>query len=183
MFIRLHIQSPGFNLQTVLQPEALPALIELAQKHRITDPGALPRGPHRSPEGPRPGMRRGPGGPPPGAATEAVASPNILTPESKAVRDQIAASSVEALYGRLGTATFPEKILVVTGWLESRSAESLAPHRRDVRRLLVKLGQEPPANPGRDIRTAWNEGWVSEAGERCLSVTNAGWAKIQTLVG
>ena len=181
MFIRLHIQSPSFNLQTVLQPEALPALIELAQKHRITDPGMLPRGPRRGPEDRPPGMRTGPGHGP-HAAMPGAASPNVLNAESKTIRDQIRDGSIESLFAKLTAATFPEKILVATGWLEARDSEGLSPHRRDVKRLLVRLGQEPPANPGRDIRTAWKEGWLTEAGERCLSLTNEGWAKLQSLV-
>ena len=188
MFIRLHIQSPGFNLQTVLPTEALPELIAFVQKHRVTDPVVLQRGQRRGPDSPRP-----PGGP--GARPNASragggpsqpqgdgASSVTLRPESIAARNSLTNTPAKALFARLGTCTFPEKLLVATGWLEARQSDSLPPHRRDIKRLLVRLGNEPPANPGRDFRTAWNEGWLTEAGDRCLTVTNEGWTKVRSLI-
>lgn len=167
MLLRLHIQSPGFNLQTVLQSDALPALIEFVQKHRVTDVDALQR--HR---------RMAPGArPSPAPATKAP-----LSPAPTALRASLTELTAESVFAGLTAATFPEKLLVATGWLEARQAENTPPHHRDIKRLLVRLGNEPPANPGRDFRSAMNEGWLVETGERCLSVTNEGWAKIALLI-
>lgn len=167
MLTRIHIQSPGFNLQTVLQSDALPALIEFVQKHRVTDIETLQR--HR-----RNGALARSG--------KAPATLAPLNPESTAQRTRLAELSAEAVFASLTAATFPEKLLVATGWLEAHQTEATPPHRRDIKRLLVRLGNEPPANPGRDFRSAMNEGWLVENGERCLNVTNEGWAKISSLL-
>lgn len=178
MFVRLHLQSPGFNLQTVLQAEALPALVELVQKYRVTDLAALQRLPRGDAAGPGQRMNPRRGMDHPAAPSVTVA----LNEASTATRTHLTETAAETLFAPLAAATFPEKLLVATGWLEAHQSATGAPHRREVKRLLVRLGHEPPANPGRDFRTAWNEGWVVEAGVRCLTVTNEGWAKIQSLI-
>ena len=172
MLIRLQIQSPGFNLQTVLQSNALPALIEFVQKHRVTDMEELQRHRRLGPNGPS--QRNRPGSPSPQTSAP-------LNAGSTAQRASLTDLTAEALFALLESPTFPEKLLVATGWLEARQADGTPPHRRDIKRLLVRLGNEPPANPGRDFRSAMNEGWLVETGERCLNVTNEGWAKIGTL--
>ncbi len=167
MLTRIHIQSPGFNLQTVLQSDALPALIEFVQKHRVTDIETLQR------------HRRN------GALARSGKAPVTLAPlnpESAAQRTRLAELSAEAVFASLTAATFPEKLLMAAGWLEAHQTEATPPHRRDIKRLLVRLGNEPPANPGRDFRSAMNEGWLVENGERCLNVTNEGWTKVSSLL-
>jgi len=173
MFLRIHIQSPGFNLQTVLQAEALPELIAFVQKHRVSDPEVLKRG--RDARQTARSAKAGSG------LIPANEAPVTLTADAIAVRAYIAAKPAEALLAGLRAATFPEKLLVATGWLQAHGPENAPPNRRDIKRLLVRLGHEPPANPGRDFRTAWTEGWLTQAGELCITVTNEGWAKIGLL--
>jgi hypothetical protein len=109
-------------------------------------------------------------------------APVPLSEESANLRDCLSKIPAEELFSRLGSCTFPEKLLAATGWLEARQPDGGSPHRREIKRLIVRLGHEPPANPGRDFRSAGNEGWLVEAGERCAMVTNEGWAKIGTLI-
>jgi hypothetical protein len=105
-----------------------------------------------------------------------------LNTESTTVRASLKDLTAETVFARLNAVTFPEKLLVATGWLEARQDDNTPPHRRDIKRLLVRLGNEPPANPGRDFRSAMNEGWLIQTGELCLAVTNEGWAKIGALI-
>ena len=172
MLIKLQIQSPGFHMQSLLKPEALPELIALAQRYRVSDVTEIQR--HRQSLG-GPGKRQRP---------EASEAPTISrSPEAEAFAARFATIEVGALSQMIASLTYPEKFLIALAWLESRPGNTQAIHRGITKRTLAKLGHEVPANPARDIKAAIDQGWLEATGDRCLVTTDAGWQKAAGLLG
>jgi hypothetical protein len=172
MLIKLHIQSLGFHLQTLLSPEALPELIALAQKYRVTDITEIQR------------HRQALGGPVKRHHPESGDARTISrSPEGETIAARFTALEIEALSPIIATLTYPEKFLIALAWLESRPGNTQAVHRGITKRTLAQLGHEVPANPARDIKAAIDQGWLEATGDRCLVTTDAGWQKAASLLG
>jgi hypothetical protein len=176
MNIRLHLQSPGFQLNAVLDAAALPKLIELVQAHRVTDPALLGKGRLQRPDLPdQPRID----GPLSGITLEE--NPPVLTESSQSIRRRLAGLSTEQILAATQNATFPEKIAALTGLIQAKD-ESQTVRPRDIKALLVRARQEPPANPGRDFRLAWDQGWLARLQPREFVLTNPGWAKVGSMI-
>ncbi len=168
MNIRIHLQSPGFQLNAVLDAAVLPQLIELVQAHRVTDPALLGKGRQQCDKGPLSSVAIEPDAP-------------VLTESAKSIRDRLAGLSTEQLLAATQAATFPEKITALTGLLQSRDdTQTVRP--RDIKALLVRARQEPPANPGRDFKLAWDQGWLARLRQREFVLTNPGWEKVGSMI-
>jgi len=175
MNIRLHIQSPGFHLNAVLNSDALPKLIELVQTHRITDPTLLGKGRLARTETDQPRKE----GPLAGITLEE--NPPVLTESAKSIRDRLAGLPTEQILAATQNATFPEKITALTGLIQAKDqTQTVRP--RDIKALLVRARQEPPANPGRDFKLAWDQGWLARLQPREFVLTNPGWEKVATFM-
>lgn len=168
MNIRIHLQSPGFQLNAVLDAAVLPQLIELVQAHRVTDPALLGKGRHQRGKGPLSGVAVEPAAP-------------VLTESAKSIRDRLAGLSTEQLLAATQSATFPEKITALAGLLQARD-DSQTVRPRDIKALLVRARQEPPANPGRDFKLAWDQGWLARLQQREFVLTNPGWEKVGSMI-
>lgn len=173
MNIRLHIQSPGFHLNAVLDSAALPMLIELVQAHRISDPALLGKAKIDPATGPR---KSGPLA----DITLEEAAP-VLTESAQSIRARLAGLTTEQLLAATTDTTFPEKIVALTGLLQAKD-ETQTVRPRDIKALLVRARQEPPANPGRDFKLAWDQGWLARLQQREFVLTNPGWEKVGTLI-
>ena len=176
MKIRIQIHSPGLQLNAVLRPEALPALIELVQTHRITDTALLGKGGTGEKE-----IR--PEGRPAGAldSISIETTAPVLSAAAEQIRNKLSGLTTEQILASTQGATFPEKIAALTGLLQARgTVETVRP--RDIKAFLVRARQEPPANPGRDFRLAWDQGWLARLQEREFVLTNSGWEKVGSLI-
>ena len=188
MSVRIAIQTPGLNLHTLLADEALQALMELVQKHRITpEPGQGRRGLHGGPPPFGPGHRpmRGPGGHGPGHEREAPVPQRdreALTKESIAVREQMAGMTLAQLGTRTENRSFQEKVIMLAAFAESRPG-AMSVTRLVLRDLFVRLRERPPANFGREMRVVWDLGLVDFPERKEVAVTNAGWSRVAELVG
>ena len=176
MKIRIQIHSPGLQLHAILRPEALPALIELVQTHRITDPALLGKVGTDEKEI-RPQDR-------PAGALDSISietTAPVLSASAEQIRNKLSGLTTEQILASTQGATFPEKIAALTGLLQARgTVESVRP--RDIKAFLVRARQEPPANPGRDFRLAWDQGWLARLQEREFVLTNSGWEKVGSLI-
>ena len=180
MNIRLHIQSPGFQLNAVLNSDALPKLIELVQTHRITDPTLLGKGRLNRPETDAPSTDQ-PRKEGPLAGITLEENPPILTESAKSIRERLAGLTTEQILAATQNATFPEKITALTGLIQAKDqTQTVRP--RDIKALLVRARQEPPANPGRDFKLAWDQGWLARLQAREFVLTNPGWEKVATFM-
>lgn len=180
MNIRLHIQSPGFHLNAVLNSDALPKLIELVQAHRISDPALLGKSQLKHQETNAPSAsapeRKGPLS---GITMEE--HPPILSESAKSIRERLAGLTTEQLLASTQHATFPEKITALTGYIQAKD-QSQTVRPRDIKSMLVRARQEPPANPGRDFKLAWDQGWLARLQPREFVLTNPGWEKVGALI-
>ena len=156
----------------MLDAAALPELIALVQKHRVTDPAQLARIGRR-------GARKEGGGPGP-AAAEAVSAPS-LKPRSLKVRERVSKVKVQRVLNATAHRTFPERIVALTGWLQARDHDAIV-RPRDIKQLLVDARVDPPANPGRDFRLAWDQGWLVRLQQREFVLSDQGWIKLAELL-
>lgn len=176
MNIRLHIQSPGFHLNAVLDSTALPKLIEIVQNHRITDPALLGKSKlNPSSQSDRPGKA----GPLANIALEEAAP--VLSESAQSIRTRLSGFTPEQLLAATTNTTFPEKIVALTALLQS-TEEGKTVRPRDIKALLVRARQEPPANPGRDFKLAWDQGWLAQLQQREFVLTNPGWEKVGSMI-
>jgi hypothetical protein len=175
MNIRIQIQSPGFHLHSVLQPEALPKLIELVQTHRITDPTKL---------GNRPAARNPTKDPQKKSkleAIEATDTPPVLSPATSSLMEKISHLEIASIIAATQNVTFPEKLVALSAFTLAKGANPTV-RPRDIKNLLVSARQDPPANPGRDFRSAWDLGWMVRLQAREFVLTESGWQKAAELL-
>lgn len=174
MNIRIQIQSPGFHLNSVLESEALPHLIELVQRHRITDPAKLAKMGRRA---------QNPGPSTAGAISDSspTESAPTLRPRSLKVRTRVSKVPVQRVLKATAGLTFPERIVALVGWLQAKD-EGQTVRPRDIKQLLVGARQDPPANPGRDFRLAWDQGWLVRLQPREFVLSNEGWVKLAEML-
>lgn len=180
----LHLHAPGLNLRTRISHEAIPDLLVLVQRYRTDEP--LPDPADGSGSAGRQGSA-GPGkaGPSfsrsPAEGGEAVdpGHRETLPAEAHAIKESLKTRALQELSPLLRGARFPDKILVLLGWLEGQTPHPI--NKRDLRGAFVGLGELPPANPGRDLRSLTKAGLVA-GGRHDLSVTEAGWSQIRGLL-
>ncbi len=183
MPVKIAIQSPGLNLQTLLADEALPILLDMVQKHRVAPPPGHGGGEH----GPMRRMMRGPG-PHRGHHPEGEAGPGAphpapqpLTAESEAVKARVSGLTLAQVGQRAEGKTFPERVVLLTAFAETRPG-ALPVSRLNLRDMFVRLKDRPPANFGREVRGAWDLGWLDWLSKNEVAVSNAGWTRVSELL-
>ncbi len=174
MNLRIQIQSPGFHMNSMLNSEALPELIALVQKHRVTDPEKLAKFARRARAAADAKSGTGSEKPSTSPAPE-------LKPRSLKVRTRVSKVPVQRVLNATAGLTFPERIVALTGWLQARE-ETQTVRPRDIKQLLVGARQDPPANPGRDFRLAWDQGWLVRLQPREFVLSNDGWGKLAEML-
>lgn len=171
-------------MDAVLRPDVLPSLIELIQKNKVPaaelaehEKNLRRPGPPRPP-GP-PNRLRGNTEPTRGRGRldDVMAPPPEWDASTLPAREKVATMNLEEFLGQVAPKTFPEKILALGAWLAARRDQPVI-RPGDLKRLLVRLRQEPPANPGRDFRQAKELGWLMPLGHREFALTNAGWHQL-----
>jgi hypothetical protein len=176
MPIRIAIQSPGLSLQTLLADEVLPHLLELVQKHRVTPPaGGGMRGP---------GGRRMLGGKPAREGNEAPQhgfEREPLGEQALTVRQRISGLGLDQVKAMAEGRTFVDRVVLLTGFAESRPS-ALPVTRLGLRDLFVRLKDRAPANFGRELAVAWNQGLLDRTGKKEVALSNAGWARLVELL-
>ena len=187
MPVKIAIQSPGLNLQTLLSDEALPLLLEMVQKHRVAPPPGRfgGGGPEDKPmrrmmrgEG---GQRGSGGGEGPGRQMS-VGDREPLNDAALAVKERVAGMTLAQIGQRAEGKTFPERVVLLTSFAETRPG-ALPVSRLNLRDMFVRLKDRPPANFGREVRGAWDLGWLDWLSKNEVAVSNAGWARVGELIG
>src|ERR1700737_1066952 len=123
MGIQITIRATGLNISAILKDESLPELITLVQANR-DDSG-------------RPG----------GAAANGATAPGLLTGHSneQAIKEWLRAHGAAELLNRFKWDTYPEKILLLGAWYESRGGET--PWRSaDMDETFKQAKEKPPNN-------------------------------------
>ncbi len=195
MSFQVQLRGPGLNMITLVKDQALNDLLRLLQDNR-DDRGDAPgwpepgRGPR--PFGPPMGPRRGPPaqecGPMPEHLKSRVAQPKSGAPkpgpEARAVMAKLAGLPAAPLADHADL-TFPEKLLLLGAWLESRKEKFLirAPLLVEA---MVQAGQSPPANPKRDVMAAIRSGWLTLGlypNPNRAALTPEGWQRVAEMLG
>ena len=164
MSIQLSIKATGLNISANLRDDALPPLIQLLQEFR--DESGTPASPMTD-------ISAGTG------ATLGVAIPGTLTGHSneQTIKEFLKAHGAAELLNRLKWDSFPEKILLLGAWYESRGGGT--PWRSaDMDETFKQAKENPPRNFPRDIKNAIKSGWIHAETPRTYAVTRSGWNKI-----
>ena len=173
MNLKVRLSSLGLNLDAVLLPSAMAPLMELIQQHRV--PAEELTMEERHPE--RPGPPRPPHGPHPRFSEQPRFRAPEWAPSTQPIQQQVALLDLEGLIALARARTFPEKILALGGWITMHEQQPII-RSRQLKVLLIRLGMEPPANPGRDFRQAEEFGWIEMPDHKLYALTNAGWHKL-----
>jgi hypothetical protein len=164
MSIQLSLKATGLNISASLRDNALPALIQLLQEYR-DETAALPS----------PGTDVLAGT----VATSSVGVPGPLTAHNseQAIKEFLKSHGAAELLNRLKWDSFPEKILLLGAWYESRGGGT--PWRSaDMDETFKQAKETPPRNFPRDIKNAIKSGWIHAETPRTYAVTRSGWNKI-----
>jgi hypothetical protein len=164
MSVQISVKTTGLNISANLRDDALSALIQLLQEFR--DESATP---------PSPAADTSAGA----GATPGVAVSGTLTGHSneQAIKEFLKAHGAAELLNRLKWDSFPEKILLLGAWYESRGGGT--PWRSaDMDETFKQAKESPPRNFPRDIKNAIKSGWIHAETPRTYAVTRSGWNKI-----
>ena len=164
MSIQLSLRATGLNISANLRDNALPALIQLLQEYR-DETSTLPS-------------------PATDALAGTVATPSVGVPGSltahnseQAIKEFLKSHGAAELLNRLKWDSFPEKILLLGAWYESRGGGT--PWRSaDMDETFKQAKESPPRNFPRDIKNAIKSGWIHAETPRTYAVTRSGWNKI-----
>lgn len=164
MSIQLSIKATGLNISANLRDDALAALIQLVQENRdesVTAPSPLAD-----------------------MASEITTTPNAgaartLTGHNneQAIKEFLKDHGAAELLNRLKWDSFPEKILLLGAWYESRGGST--PWRSsDMDETFKQAKESPPRNFPRDIKNAIKSGWIAAETPRTYAITRSGWNRI-----
>ena len=163
MNIQLTIRAAGLNIAANLRDDALASIIQLIQENRddSTPPSqATPTADIST-----------------GVPTVGIAGTLAGQNNEQAIKDSLKAHGAGELLNRLKWDNFPEKILLLAAWHESRGGGT--PWRSsDMDGTFKQAKESPPRNFPRDIRNAINSGWIHAETPRTYTVTRTGWNKI-----
>lgn len=174
--ILLSIQTDGLQMNAALRPEALTELIALAQRYRTESDPATSAGGSRFDH-----RRYGPRLP---QKTERPLSsaPAALSEQAEAVKAGMKAVAWDTITKLLPTCRFGDKMLLLAAWIEARQVSAV--HKLQLSEHYARSGQEPAANPGRDLRNLFQEGFLQpSAHPKALRVSEAGWSRVRHLIG
>lgn len=164
----MRIKSRTTRIEAVLDEKALPALLELLQKHQLSGEevgerfgfgrGRRPRGPSCSED-----------------------SQVELSDESRETRKRLVGMELETFWSCLEEEPYPIKVTGLIAWGQARKKGPIK--RRGLTRLFGAVGDHP-SNLGRDVHRAMKEGWVIKKMREfpILCLTNAGWTRVREML-
>jgi hypothetical protein len=157
MSIQVSIKATGLNISAYLKDESLGELIQLVQKNRDESP---------------PAATSDAGG------TGGYASPLSTEPRNEEeIKEWLRTRGAAELLNLVKWDTYPEKILLLSAWHESRGGDT--PWKSaDMDEVFRQAKEKPPNNFPRDIKTAIKSGVVHAETPRAYTVTRTGWNKI-----
>lgn len=164
MSIQLSIKATGLNISANLRDDALTALIQLVQENRDESVAAS-----------SPVMDVAAGI----TSTPTAGAPGTLTGRNneQVIKDFLKDHGAAELLNRLKWDSFPEKILLLGAWYESRGGST--PWRSsDMDETFKQAKESPPRNFPRDIKNAIKSGWIHAETPRTYAITRSGWNRI-----
>jgi hypothetical protein len=164
MSIQLSIKAAGLNISANLRDGVLAALIQLVQENR-----------DESVASPSPATE---------LAAEITPTSNAGVPRAmtghnneQAIKEFLKDHGAAELLNRLKWDSFPEKILLLGAWYESRGGST--PWRSsDMDETFKQAKESPPRNFPRDIKNAIKSGWIHAETPRTYAITRSGWNRI-----
>ena len=163
MCIQLTIRAAGLNIVANLRDEALASIIKLVQDN-LDDSAPT------SQVAPTADIS---------AVVPAIGNAGALMGQDseQATKNSLKTHGAGELLNRLKWDTFPEKILLLAAWHESRGGGT--PWRSsDMDGTFRQAKESAPKNFPRDIKNAIVEGWIHAETPRTYTVTRSGWNKI-----
>ena len=155
MSIQITIRAPGLNISASLKDDSLAGLIQLVQENR-EDTIAQVEAP---------------------ASTDKLAVPLPGHDSEETAKNLLRGFGAAELLNRVKWDTYPEKILLLGAWHESR--DGVTPWRSsDMDETFKQAKEKPPNNCPRDIKTAIKSGLIHAETPRTYVVTRTGWNKV-----
>lgn len=177
MRIELQIKSPTLQIAVFLKAEAMPALLKIIEDHQLTE---LTEGAHFPISTIGRGRPRRHAEPSPGRFHNTPDLSEGLSPMAQAISNALGKLTPKEVLAKTHPVTFPEKFIVVIGWLEAKRGRR--PIRPEVQAAFAKWPLDPSGNPARDFRSATVQGWIAKTG-REVGLTEAGWRKLGEMLG
>ena len=164
MSIQITIKAKaGLNIAANLKDEALASIFQMIQEYG--DDNVAPPAARSAADFPIVAMANS------GAGTSVGAS------NEQATRETLKSHGAGELLNRLKSDNFPEKILLLAAWYESKGGNT--PWRSsDMDDTFKQAKESPPRNFPRDIKNAIKSGWIHAETPRTYTVTRTGWNKI-----
>lgn len=166
MSIQITLRAAGLNITANLKDEALVGLIKLVQDNRddtatqVIAPPALTGRPE-------------PANDASSALTGSFTGPNSET----SIKEWLKSHGAAELLNRFKWDSYPEKILLLGAWHESRGGNS--PWRSaDMDETFKQAKEKSPGNFPRDIKSAIKTGLIHAETPRTYTITRTGWNKI-----
>ena len=168
MSIKIRFEKGPLIVQTALKDEALAPLLALVQEHGVDDAES--------------------------AATQAGAAvkfsqgdpetvPQTSIDPERHAKGWLSKHSAAEVLNKLAWTTYPEKILALGAYHESKAGEDFDSWRSaDIIARFTEAKDSPPTNFPRDIATALKKGIVAPKTPRTYIVSRTGWIYVSTAI-
>lgn len=161
MAIQVSIKAKGLNISASLKDESLAELIGLVQANRDESTAAA--------TGDSSGLSGNAGN----LATEPKSEDEI--------KEWVRMRGAAELLNLMDWDTYPEKILLLGAWYESRGGDT--PWKSaDMDEVFKQAKEKPPNNFPRDIKSAIKSGLIHAETPRAYTITRTGWNKVALAV-
>ena len=168
MSIKIRFEKGPLIVQTTLRDGALAPLMALVQEHGADETESTP-----ATEGLLVNFSQG--------APETVPQTSI-DPERHA-KEWLAKHSAAEVLNKLAWNAYPEKILALGAFHESKAGEDFESWRSaDIVNRFGEAKDNEPANFPRDIATAIKSGWIATKTPRTYIVSRTGWIRLSTAI-
>jgi hypothetical protein len=171
MSIELRFKKGALVVQTSLKDEALPNLMALVQEHQADEEApAIP-----SDEGTLMNFS--------GGAKLLDIKNGVEINSEKSSKEWLAKHSPAEVLNKLAWDTYPEKILALGAYHESKAGEDFDSWRSaDITARFAEAKDSPPANFPREIASAIKSMFVAAKTPRTYIVSRTGWIKVSTAI-
>ena len=168
MSIKIRFEKGPLIVQTTLKDVALAQLLALIQEHGMEETESAPTA-----EGVLVNFS--------GGVPETVPQTSI-DPERHA-KEWLSKHSAAEVLNKLGWGTYPEKILALGAYHESKAGEDFESWRSaDIISRFAEAKDSPPSNFPRDIAAALKSGIVAPKTQRMYIVSRTGWIYVSTAI-
>jgi hypothetical protein len=169
MSIKLQFERGTLVVKAILKDEALPKLMALVQEYQSDEAG-----PAQTEAGTLMNFSGG---------SELLTVGQVATNPEKSSKEWLAKHGAAEVLNKLAWSTYPEKILALGAFHESKAGEDFDSWRSaDIIARFAEAKDSPPTNFPREIALAIKGGLVATKTPRTYVVSRTGWIQISTAI-